>query len=128
MIAALGGSLRANSYSRAALHAALEIAEAHNVATELLDVRTLSHDPPQLGQKGISAGVGGIVAGGGVSCWLLELIGPATIYTILSRFPSIWRKYSQHLVVISRQDEFATTPIPSCFGIQLSYSSDPTMA
>jgi FMN reductase len=35
----LGGSLREKSYSRAALHEALRIAEANGAATELLDVR-----------------------------------------------------------------------------------------
>jgi FMN reductase len=41
IIAGLGGSLRASSYSRAALKAALDIAEAQGAKTELLDVRIL---------------------------------------------------------------------------------------
>lgn len=41
IIAGLGGSLREASYSRAALKAALHIAEANGATSELLDVREL---------------------------------------------------------------------------------------
>ena len=41
-LAGLGGSMRENSYSRAALREALRIAEAAGAATELLDVRELN--------------------------------------------------------------------------------------